>query len=183
LPEYDGLSVRLNKELLTLEQIDEQAQKLDMNRSKFVILALQMLVNFDVDFWKKIESYSKGLNIPEWAVIQNMITDRFAKEEAQRTVFGKSNSKLDDFMFFNTPNGPVLLTGSEFARIKYDNYVKEFEAKLFQRASVKQKAGKQLTDREQKIVEKFESIVGFEDEYDPDENVTQEELEEWQKED
>lgn len=162
---YETLSLKLT-ENLTLAEIDERAEKLNMNRSQFVNMALQMVTSFDLDFWNRIQKYSDGLHIPEWAIIQNMLIDRFAREEAWMAVFGKPNSKIDDFIFFNTPDGPALLTGSEFAEIKYEHYTRQFEAELFKKAIAKQKAGRQLTDREAAIIKKFKSLEGYPGEYE-----------------
>lgn len=178
---YQTLSMKLTGDI-TLESIDKRATELNLKRSEFVNLAIEMLLKFDLGFWRKVKKFSERLHIPEWAVIQNMLIDRFARDEAYLIVYGEPKSRLDDFIFLNTLEGPTLLTGSEFEKVKLDSYILTFEGELFKKARAKRKAGKTLTEREKIIFEKYESQKGFEDEYDEDEYVTAEELEEWEKE-
>lgn len=133
MSELENLSVKFNKETLTLEKIDERAKDLGLNRSKFVVLALQMMINFDPAFWGRIQSYSKGLNVPEWVVIQNMLIKRFAKEEAEYEVCGEKATILEEFLTLQESSGPRMATGKELFKILKEHYVKEYERNYLNR--------------------------------------------------
>lgn len=123
---YQTLSMKLTGDI-TLESIDKRATELNLKRSEFVNLAIEMLLKFDLGFWQKVKKFSERLHIPEWAVIQNMLIDRFARDEAYLMVYGEDKSRMDDFIFCNTLNGPKLLTGPELAEIKLEKYKREYE--------------------------------------------------------
>ncbi len=120
MAKYDALSVRFNKETMTLEQIDKRAKELGLNRSQFVKLALTGMINFDLSIWKKIQEYSKSLNLPEWLIIQNMLIKSLAEREAE----AESSSKpiiLNEFI--QTSNG--TLTGQAL----YDHIKRQYKSK------------------------------------------------------
>lgn len=127
---YDSLSVRLIKDVLTLGQIDKRAEELGLNRSQFVTQALLMLVNFDLEFWERIQAYNKALNLPEWKVIQNMLLKRFALEDAEFQVLGGKGKNLDEFINFHDEAGLRVRTGEELYNILKERYVREFEREL-----------------------------------------------------
>jgi len=174
---YDALSVRLIRELLSLEQIDKRASELGLNRSQFVTKALLMLVNFDLDFWKKITRYAENLRIPEWLVIQNMLIKRFAREDAEAQVFGRQSKMLDEFISFYDETGPRTPTGEELYNILKAQYVFEFERKLLRQALAEEATGTPLHPREEAILKKYRDKL-IKDEFDEDEIITEEELNE-----
>lgn len=109
----DPLSVRL-PERIKLAEIDAKAKERGLSRAGFVIGAIETMLGFDPEFMRRIESYSKGLNVPTWQVIQSMVVDRFAREAAELEVFGPSPGKLlPEFQYANTPDGPRPLTAEE----------------------------------------------------------------------
>lgn len=174
---YDALSVRLIKKSLSLEQIDKRASELGLNRSQFVTKALLMLVNFDLDFWKKIARYAENLRLPEWVVIQNMLIKRFAREDAEAQVFGRQSKMLDEFISFHDETGPRTPTGEELYNILKAQYVLEFERKLLRQALAEEAAGTPLHPKKEAILKKYRDKL-IKDEFDEDEIITEEELSE-----
>jgi hypothetical protein len=119
MAKYENLSLKLTQGI-SLDDIDNRARELGLNRSQFVNLALTGMINFDLSIWKKIQEYSKSLNLPEWIIIQNMIIKIFAEREAEV----ESSSKpiiLDEFV--QTSNG--MLTGQAL----YDHIKKQYKNK------------------------------------------------------
>ena len=174
---FKTLSIKLNPNNLTLEEIDKRAEELGINRSQFTALALQTLINFDLNFWKKIQSYSEGLNQPEWLIIQNMLIKRFARD-AEVQVFERKSKMLDEFMNFHDEAGPRVPTGKELYKILKEQYVLEFEQKLLRQALAEEAAGSPLHPKEKAILKKYRDITTANDKFDEDELITEEELNE-----
>lgn len=155
MPEYDALSVRLNKETMTLEQIDKRAEELGLNRSQFVTLALQMMVNFDLVFWQRIQKYSTELHIPEWMVIQNMLIERFGREAAKLEVWGRQHPHiLDEFTSVRDQNGVRTLTGGELFDVIKKKYYQIETRKKIDSLLKKETHGIPLKDEEKQFLKK-----------------------------
>lgn len=157
MPEYDALSVRLNKENLTLEQIDKRAEELGLNRSKFVMLALEMMVNFDPAFWKIIEKIGKGFDVAPWMVIQNMLMNRFAKEAAELMVWGKIKTIPNEFIRNYEDGQTTTITGEELFDILYKDYFIDEEQKKFDLLFKKATDYFSLDDKEKEFLMKFQA--------------------------
>ena len=155
MPEYDALSVRLNKETMTLEQIDKRAEELGLNRSQFVTLALQMMVNFDLVFWQRVQKYSTELHIPEWMVIQNMLIERFGREAAKLEVWGRQHPHiLDEFTSVRDQNGVRTLTGGELFDVIKKKYYQIETRKKIDSLLKKETHGIPLKDEEKQFLKK-----------------------------
>lgn len=154
MAEYDTLSLKLTGDI-RLTDIDNRAEELGLNRSKFVNLALEMMVNFDLDFWKRIQKYSEELQVPEWMVIQNLLIKRFALEEAGCELLGHSPKPFDEFVFIQRKDGIKKLTGEQlFDRLKM-KYTNEMMAKIVRVALDKEKTGSPLFPDEQEALKKY----------------------------
>lgn len=94
-----------------LEELDIKAQIFGMNRTDFVMNALDMILNFDEVFYKKIIRYSQGLNTPEWLVMQNIIIRRMAHDHAKAIVWGASGETLKEFVSVDDGDGYKTITG------------------------------------------------------------------------
>lgn len=114
-----NLNIRL-PDGITLEQIDEVAKKYDLNRTEFVLKALEMLLGFDDFFLAELSRWAEGLHLPEWIIIQNMVLARFAKQDASETVYEEKSPALDEFQY-TTRN---IITGRELYQRFYKDYVK-----------------------------------------------------------
>jgi len=44
--------------------MDEAAKKLGMSRNELIVNGINLMVNFDTHFYKRLESYIKRLNVP-----------------------------------------------------------------------------------------------------------------------
>lgn len=120
----DVLTVRLPDGFeFGLQDMDEKAKQLGLNRTGFALKGLELMMGFDPVFLSKVENYAKGLNIPTWLVMQNMLIKRFAEESAETEVVGSSGRPLHEFMF--TSEGPV--TGEKLFDILKDMKVHELE--------------------------------------------------------
>lgn len=105
-----------------LEKVDEAAARYNMNRTEFVLKAIDILANFDETFFKKIQQLSNTLNLPEWVVIQNIILDEMAKEVAELAVWDRTSKNFGKFMWIEDKAGSRIMTGSEY----FDNRIKQY---------------------------------------------------------
>lgn len=113
-----------------LEDIDKKAKGLGMDRNQLVLKAVDMMMNFDDQFLTYIEKYSKGLKLPEWLVIQNLIMARIADKEALKEVFGPTGEVLKEFTQVEDDKGARTLTGQELKKLLKDEYIKKYKAEL-----------------------------------------------------
>ena len=112
-----------------LEELDLKAQLFGMNRTDFVMNALDMMLNFDEVFYKKIIKYSQGLNNPEWLVIQNIIICRMAQDHAKAIVWGASGETLKEFVSVNDGDGYKTITGEPLFEMLDKLFIEEEEKK------------------------------------------------------
>lgn len=113
-----------------LKDIEKKAEELKLDKNDFIIKAVDMLMNFDNEFIKYIEKYSKGLKIPEYLVIQNMIIKQMADKEAKKEVYGELQELLEEFMVIHDEKGPRTATGQELKKILKDKAVREYKKEL-----------------------------------------------------
>lgn len=92
------ISVRIpNSNKWKLKDIEKKAKDYGLEKSEFILNAIDMMMNFDEVFFKKIQKYSDGLHIPEWLVLQNMIIKRMAEEAAFYEAWGSRKKILTEF--------------------------------------------------------------------------------------
>ncbi len=96
-----------------LKEVDERAKELKLDRSELIIKALDAYMNFDKEFLKFIEYYSKGLNLPEWLVMQNQVIKIMADKEAKAEIYGRHTEMLGEFRFVTENGIPRTITGLE----------------------------------------------------------------------
>ena len=79
--------------------MDEAAKKLGMSRNELIVNGINLMVNFDTHFYKRLEAYSKRLNVPMWLAIQNLIIKRWAQDAAKSDVYGGLSEPMVEFMY------------------------------------------------------------------------------------
>lgn len=109
------------------EDIEAKAKELGMEKSEFILNAVDMMMNFDEVFLKKIQRYSNGLHIPEWLVIQNMIIKRMADESAEFEVFGTGKRVLDEFVMAGDEDNHRTITGDELFNHLKKLYIQKYQ--------------------------------------------------------
>lgn len=122
----DAINIRLTKECPLTEVMDEAAKKLGMSRNELIVNGINLMVNFDTHFYKRLEAYSKRLNVPMWLAMQNLIIKRWAQDAAKSDVYGGLTEPLIEFMYGE--NGTI--TGKELYEIAYKE---EFEKQAKER--------------------------------------------------
>lgn len=188
------------------EDVEVKAKKLGMEKSEFILNAVDMMMNFDEIFFKRIQEYSNGLHIPEWLVIQNMIIKRMADEAAECEVFGQNGKVLDEFIMTGEGNKHETMTGEKLFNFLKDQSIQKYERKavkmLLQEESygvplndkdkallIKHRTGKAWIEsdeykKEQTAREEYKNLMkkyGIPENNDPsDEIVTEEELNNWE---
>ena len=110
-----------------LEELDLKAQIFGMNRTEFVMNALDMVLNFDEMFYKKIIKYSQGLNNPEWLVMQNIIICRMAHDHAKVKVWGATGETLREFVSIDDGEGYKTITGMPLYEMLINIFIEEEE--------------------------------------------------------
>lgn len=98
-----------------MADIDKKAAEMGLNRTDFILQAVDLLVNFDKDFLDHIKRYAKDLNIADYLVIQNQIIRLQADREAEYEVMGKTSQKLlTEFAYTTDESGNIkTMTGTE----------------------------------------------------------------------
>lgn len=109
------------------EDLAVKAEKFGMTKNEFMVKAIDMLYNFDDSFFNYINHYSKGLNIPEYMIMQNMIIKRMAAQDAKKEVYGSLNQILDEFLHVTDDKGTRTVTGEELYKILKDKEVQELK--------------------------------------------------------
>lgn len=97
------------------EDVERKAKELGMEKTEFVMNAVDMMMNFDNVFLQKIKEYSEGLRVPEYIVIQNMIIKNMALDAAKvetNTWTGKDKLMVE-FQAVNDKGVIKTLTGEE----------------------------------------------------------------------
>ena len=106
--------------------LEEKAEALGLNKSEFILKAVDFMVNFDTDIWKMIEKSSKGLKVDECVMMQNMFIKALAKKEAFKEVYGEYEVKfLEEFMFVNDESGYHMMTGQKLLNVLKETYANE----------------------------------------------------------
>jgi len=119
------LNVRLPMEL---SELDEIVQELGFNnRSDFVLFAIDLLSGFDRGFLDMIRSYSEGLKLPEFIIIQNFIIKQIALDQADREINGESPKLLDQFIFISDGDTRRIMTGDELLQTLKKKYITELK--------------------------------------------------------
>lgn len=188
------------------EDIEEKAAHYGMEKSEFIMTAVDMMMNFDETFYKRIQGYSEGLHIPEWLVMQNMIIKRMADEAAEYEVFGPSGKVLDEFMLVGEGFKRRAITGEELFNNLKQQYKVNYEKKAVQELLKEEAYGIPLKENEKALLIKYRAGKTWleSDEYkkeqeaqtqyeeykkkygielnNKDEFVTEKELKQWEKE-
>jgi len=84
LPKKTNITIRTEQEFK--DEMDSKADMLGLDRTKFIEMACQLLIDFDLVFIKKMQQRAEGLGMPLGIVIQNMIIKRLAEEAAEAEV-------------------------------------------------------------------------------------------------
>nr|DAE48202.1 MAG TPA: hypothetical protein [Caudoviricetes sp.] len=110
------------------EDVEARAKELGMEKTEFILKAVDMMMNFDNTFFKKIQEYSAGLNTPEYMVIQNMIIKNMALDAAkvETDTWGGSDKLMSEFQAVNEKGTIRMLTGEEL----FNNLKEEFIFKI-----------------------------------------------------
>jgi len=134
---------------MELSELDETVKELGFNnRSDFVLFAIDLLSGFDKGFLNMIRSYSEGLKLPEYIIIQNFIIKQIALDQADREINGESPKLLDQFIFVSDGESRRIMTGEELYKILYGNYLKKFTSEYSEIIRKKEAAGAKLSDEE-----------------------------------
>lgn len=119
------------------EDLINKAEKHGMNKSEFMIMAIDTFMGFDDDFIKTMQKYADGLHTELFIVIQNMIIRQLAKNKARQIVWGSAPEIRDQFMAVDRGEGFYMMTGQELMDHLVDRYTfeeqrkkDEFDAKL-----------------------------------------------------
>ena len=91
------------------KQIEAAAEAQDVKVPAYVLTALDFYASFDPAFWKRIENFSRRLNMPQYLILQNLAISWMARKAAEAEVWGLGASRLKEFAF--TDSGPI--TGEE----------------------------------------------------------------------
>lgn len=112
------------------EDVEARAKQLGMEKSEFILNAVDMMMNFDETFFKKIQGYSEGLHIPEWLVMQNMIIKEMAKEAAEVATNTWRSKVLSEFMFVGEGFDKRTLTGEELFNQLKNQHVSDIQRRI-----------------------------------------------------
>lgn len=111
------------------EDIDIKAKELGMDKTEFILNAIDMMLNFDEDFYKKIQGYSEGLNIPEYLIIQNMIIKNMAMDAAkvETNTWTTKDKLMTEYQMVNEKGTIKTLTGEELFNNLKEQFIFEIK--------------------------------------------------------
>ena len=110
--------------------IDKKAKEFGLKKGDFILFAVDFILNLEKGTLKYIDHYAKGLKIPFHLVVQNLLIDRMAKEDAKSKVYGPGGAEsLNMFIHTIDDKGPRTLTGKELYEVLKASYIQEFETK------------------------------------------------------
>ena len=156
-----GFRISKRNDGFTLEQLDEKAESLNMNRSELVSFALNMVMKFDNEFIKKMQKRAEGLNMPVGFVIQNMIIKRLAEEAAEAEVNEELNRKhsqkaLMEFQSKRVGDSYEPVTGEElFNDLKARKKQRLIQMEVQDLLEKQKMLSKELPDHEKEFLEKY----------------------------
>lgn len=127
-----------------LSDIEAKAKKIGITKSEFVMKSIDMMMNFDETFFKKIVEISKEYKAPEWLIIQSLLIKKFADQEAQDQVFGKPDLILNDLIAFGEPN-------KLFNYLK-NEYVQKYELQLAEQLVIDEAMGSKLSEEQKSLL-------------------------------
>ena len=94
------------------EDIEAKAAKMGMDKSSFILSAVDMLYNMDQEILAEVEKYASALHLPAWLVMQNMVVDQLTEYKAL-AMQGTPKTMLE-FQAHVDDNGiPHTLTGKQ----------------------------------------------------------------------
>lgn len=111
------------------EEVEERAKELGMEKGELIIKAVDMIMSFDKEFYRRIQEYSKGLNIPEYIVIQNMIIKNMALDAAkvETNTWSGKDKLMSEFQAVNEKGNLKMLTGEELFNNLKEQYVTDIK--------------------------------------------------------
>ena len=114
----------------TIEDLETKAAELGMNKSEFIVDAVDFFMNFDSATYLKLKIFATGAHLPTWLYMQNNIIKEMAQTAAELEV-GKIKSKLvDDYILLETKEGPQILTGLELFEELKKLYILAYKNKI-----------------------------------------------------
>lgn len=120
----EQIQIRLGKAGFSRADMDAKAEKMGMTQQELALKGIELILELDTSFYKKIEEYAKGLKIPFGIVMQNMIIKQMAKNSAVNKVWGPAPQILEEFI--TTDKG--TLTGDALFKVLEDLYVRQEKA-------------------------------------------------------
>lgn len=112
------------------EEVEKKAKELGMeNKSELMLKALDLYMNFDNVFLKRVKEISENLIIPEYLVIQNMIIKQFSLDAAkvETNTWGGTDRLMPEFQFVNEEGKRRILTGEELFNSLKQNYINQIK--------------------------------------------------------
>ena len=93
------------------EELEAKASMMGMNKSEFMLLAVDTFMNFDDEFLKTMKDRTVSLHIPMYIAIQNTIIAQSARILAKDKVFGGMVHTSEEFTIIKDESGWHRLTG------------------------------------------------------------------------
>lgn len=114
------------------EDIDKRAKEFGLKKGDFILFAVDFMLNIDDTAWGIISNYSKGLKVPEYLIIQNILIKRAADQAAQMETYGRILDGVLDEFISNSQDGInwKMLTGEELFNVLKDKYVREYKKEI-----------------------------------------------------
>lgn len=135
----EQFSIRIQK--YNPKEIEDKAVTYLMNRNLFINAAVDILMDMSPEVYKNMVDFADKLKLPVGLVMQNIMIDRIAQDDAEEKVYGPEYRKFL-LEFIQTNQGPV--TGEELYKILYGNYLKKFTSEYSEIIRKKEAAGAKL---------------------------------------
>lgn len=111
------------------EDVERKAKALGLEKTEFIMKAIDMIMNFDDVFLNRIIEYSEGLKVPEYMVIQNMIIKNMALDSAkvETNTWTSKDKLMSEFQSVNEKGILKMLTGEELFNNLKEQFIFEIK--------------------------------------------------------
>jgi len=99
------VTVRLSAE--EKKDYQQSAKKLGMSLAELMRTGGGLLAGFDRDFWERLNSFSKAMNIPKHLILERLVISWMARQIAKEHVFGKKPGGEILYEFMVSSAGPI----------------------------------------------------------------------------
>ena len=125
-----------------------------MSRNEMILKAVDIIRDFDVSFYRKLEQYSQRCKVPMSIAIKNTMVKLWAQDTARSKAWDGYSRVLDEFMQVDDDT----IGAKELYERLYKQTYYEATKERFEELQEKIKSGRTLTEKEEVFYNNFKHI-------------------------